>query len=751
MSDQIRCCASEQKCNSAIEPHSQQAAHAHTYEHQHEHSSATTELIEISLQVGHIASDLLIEQMDCPTEERLIRQKLEAMHSVSALQFNLMQRRLKVHHQADAYDAIVQALESIGLAAVPFAEQTNHSENNQVRPHTIIWRLSLAGIFAIGAELIHQFAANQWLGLALALVSLAIVGPQIFKKGWIAVKNLNFNINALMSIAVTGAVIIGQWPEAAMVMWLFAIAEEIEARSLERARNAVKGLMGMAPETALVWQEQQWQEQDAKSIALGSVIRLRPGERVALDGEVVQGQSSLNQAAITGESMPVEKQIGDKLFAGSINLSGELHYKATALASNSTLARIIHMVEEAQASRAPTQRFIDSFSRYYTPAVMLLALVIALLPPLLFAGAWSAWIYKALVILVIACPCALVISTPVAVVSALTSAARQGILIKGGAYLEQGRHLTTIAFDKTGTLTIGKPQLIDSQYLADNIPAWQNIAYSLSQRSDHPVSLAVSQGLLAANNSQLLAVDNFTALLGLGSTGDIDGTSYWLGNLRLMQQLNIANAEVIAQIQYFERQGKTCVSLANQQQVLAIFAVADSIRETTAEAMQALKQLGITTIMLSGDNQYAADNIAQQAGIAQARGELLPNDKLAMIQQLQQQQVVGMVGDGINDAPALAHANIGFAMGAAGTDTAIETADVALMDDDLRKLPQFIRISQRTSTVLRQNISFALLIKLVFLGLALTDNASMWMAVFADMGASLIVIFNSLRLLKKSA
>ncbi|ESJ24761.1 4-deoxy-4-formamido-L-arabinose-phosphoundecaprenol deformylase ArnD, partial [Cupriavidus sp. HPC(L)] len=479
---------------------------------------------------------------------------------------------------------------------------------------------------------------------------------------------------------------------------------------------------------------------------------------VALDGRVLRGQSALDQAPITGESVPVDKQAGDLLFAGSINQTGELEYEVTAPASDSTLARIIHAVEAAQASRAPTQRFVDRFARIYTPTIFVIALLVAILPPLLAGGAWLDWIYKALVLLVIACPCALVISTPVTIVSALAAAARHGILIKGGVYLEQGKSLRWLALDKTGTITHGRPQQIDYALLSGAPERARAIAASLAARSDHPVSAAVAAAA-RREGVETLDVQDFEALPGRGVAGKVDGHPYWLGNHRLIHEMGLCSEALESRLEAIERQGRTVVLLAGGDPgalgVHALFSVADTVKQTSRDAIAELHALGVGTMMLSGDNPHTAQAIAAEVGIDEARGNQLPQDKAEAVAALTAQTAarqgaphgrVGMVGDGINDAPALARADIGFAMGVAGTDTAIETADVALMDDDLRKIPAFIRLSRRTGTVLAQNIALALGIKAVFLALTVAGLGTMWMAVFADMGASLLVVFNGLRL-----
>lgn len=694
-------------------------------------------------------SSFRIEAMDCPTEQTLIQNKLGKMKGIQKLEFNLINRVLGVWHELPSTDPIREAIGSLGMQADLIEEGADKETASLPPANKPWWPLALSGVAALSAEVIHfTNAAPTWVVAIVALIAIFSGGLTTYKKGWIALKNFNLNINALMSIAVTGAVLIGQWPEAAMVMFLFTVAELIEAKSLDRARNAIGGLMQLTPETATVQQNGEWLELEVKDIALGSVVRVKPGERIGLDGEVVAGQSSIDQAPITGESLPVEKTVGDKVFAGTINQAGSLEYKVTAAANNSTLARIIHAVEAAQGARAPTQRFVDSFSKIYTPAVFALALGIAIIPPLFMGAVWFDWIYRALVLLVVACPCALVISTPVTIVSGLAAAARKGILVKGGVYLEMGHKLDYLALDKTGTITHGKP--VQTDYLLLNESLGEQalaISASLAGRSDHPVSQAIAK---AAQDGTRLPVEAFEALAGLGVKGEVQGRLYHLGNHRLVHDAGYCSAELEAQLEALESQGKTVVLLFDASGPLALFAVADTVKDSSREAIEQLHALGVKTMMLTGDNPHTAKAIAAQVGIDQAQGNLMPTDKLQAIEALYAQgHRVGMVGDGINDAPALARAEIGFAMAAAGTDTAIETADVALMDDDLRKIPTFIRLSRDTAAVLKQNIALALVIKLIFLAVTFAGMATMWMAVFADMGVSLLVVFNGLRLLKK--
>ena len=613
-------------------------------------------------------------------------------------------------------------------------------------------RLGLALALALAAELIGFFAPDTrlWQGAGLAVAAAAIwaSGFDVYKKGLVALRRGRLNINALMTVAVTGAFVIGEWPEAAMVMALYAIAEAIESKAVDRARNAIKGLLAMAPDVAVMRQtDNTWLDVPVAAVPLQAVVRVRPGERVPMDGVVAAGSSTINQAPVTGESIPVDKAVGDTVFAGTINDTGTLEVTVTAAASNSTLARIIHAVEEAQATRAPTQGFVDRFAAVYTPGVFVFALAVALVGPWVFDWTWLQAIYKALVLLVIACPCALVISTPVTVVSGLAAAARRGILIKGGVYLEGARKLRAIALDKTGTITEGKPRLVGWEVLSAETDRAQaeSLAAALAGQSDHPVSKAIAQGLAAS----ALAVTDFQALAGRGVQAQIDTTTYALGNHRLMNERGHDTPALQATLRTLEEAGRTVTMLASPAAVLALFAVADTIKPSSREAVAELKALGITPVMLTGDNQATATAIAHEAGILDARGNLLPEDKLAAIKALQAEHgPTAMTGDGINDAPALAQADIGVAMGAAGTDTAMEAADVVVMNDDLRRIAETVRLSQATHAILWQNISLALGIKAVFLVLALFGNASMWMAVIADMGASLLVVGNGLRLLR---
>ena len=698
--------------------------------------------------------------MDCSAEESEIRRALEKIAGVRSLGFQLGARQLRIDAEAGVFAAAVEALrkagfdpqliDAPGLAAqdgAPAASGHDHDHAPEAGPK----RMGLALAFAVAAEAMSFFApeALAWkvAGMALAASAIWLAGLDVYRKGLSALLRGKLNINALMSVAVSGAFLIGEWPEAAMVMALYAIAELIEARAVDRARNAIQDLLAMAPEEALVQGAGgAWSQVRASEVAVGAAIRVAPGARVPLDAVITQGVSEVNQAPITGESMPVEKGPGQPIFAGTINETAELEARVTAAAADTTLARIIHAVEEAQGSRAPTQRFVDRFAAIYTPAIFAIAVATAVLLPWLTDATWLDALYKALVLLVIACPCALVISTPVTVVSGLSAAARRGILIKGGSFLEQARLLKAVAMDKTGTITEGKPRLVDFRtWNGADAARSKALAAALASRSDHPVSKAISAGLAL----DAPEASDVQALPGRGVRASIDGHMIWLGNHRLKHERGLCGPELEAELARHEAQGRTVTLLSTDSQVLALFAVADTIKDSSREAIAELARLGVASVMLTGDNQATATAIAAQAGITDARGNLLPEAKLGAIREMQGRYGrVGMAGDGINDAPALAQADVGFAMGAAGTDAAMEAADVVIMNDDLRRVAETVRLSKQTRSVLWQNITLALGIKAVFLVLAIFGSASMWMAVFADMGASLLVVANGLRLMR---
>ena len=742
-----------------------------------------------------------IPNMDCAAEESEIRHALRDVAGVQRLAFRLGARELRVDAAPGTLTDVAQRLRAAGFAPqVPGApkaaaaegpacdsaacgpmqlsthdhqhddhghghEHDHHHNHNHDHADEAAtgWRTLLlapglprigaALVLALAAEAVHALAPGGWaaVGMGLAVAAVLLSGLSTYLKGVNALRRGRLNISALMAVAVTGALLIGQWPEAAMVMALYALAEHLEARAVDRARGAIGGLLQMAPDTV----EQRaadgtWQAVAAAEVPVGAVMRVKPGARLALDGVVTAGQSAIDQSPVTGESLPVDKALGDAVYAGTLNQSGVLEVRVTAAAQDTQLARIIHAVEQAQSERAPTQAFIDRFAAAYTPAVFVLALGVALLGPWLAGWTWLTAIYKALVLLVIACPCALVIATPVTVVSALANAARRGVLVKGGVYLENARRLKAVALDKTGTLTEGKPVLVASEILSKTelsahvLPA----SAGLSAQSDHPVSRAIAQGL-ASQDVTAGEVTQFIDRPGSGVEGVVAGQRLRLVSVRALEGTDLVTAALTERLAVHQAAGRSVSLLVSDTEVLALFAVADTLKDHAPDAVRELHALGVKTVMLSGDHAAAAQAVARAAGVDEAHGQLMPADKLTRIAELQARSgPTAMVGDGINDAPALAAADIGVAMGAAGTDTAMEAADVVVMNDDLRRLPALIRLSSRTHAVLWQNIALALGIKAVFLVLALAGSATMWMAVFADMGASLIVVANGLRLLR---
>jgi Cd2+/Zn2+-exporting ATPase len=557
-----------------------------------------------------------------------------------------------------------------------------------------------------------------------------------------------------MTVAVIGAIIIGEWAEAAAVTFLFALSELLESYSVSRARRAIESLMELSPLTALVKRNGEVTEVDLSEVARDEIIVIKSGAKVPLDGIVTDGSSSINQAPITGESLPVEKNEGDQVFAGTINGEGSLEATVTGKAGETTLASMIRLIEDAQSQKAPSERFVDTFAKYYTPIIMILAILVCLIPGAI-TGDWSTWFYRALVLLVIACPCALAISTPVSVVSGLTAMARRGVLIKGGAYLEIVGKLRALAVDKTGTITRGLPEVTEVISLTDQgNEKIVKIAAAIDTHSDHPIAIAITDYAKAQNIAFPSAAD-YQSKTGRGADGTLDGHHYFVGNHRYTHELGVCSKEIEAHLYEVESKGLSVVVVGHKPHdgcpgdVLGIIAVGDTIRDNAKAAIASLHAVGIEqVVMLSGDNQTTVNAIAKEAGIDQAKGDLLPDQKIENVREiLEKHEFVGMVGDGVNDAPAMATASLGIAMGAAGTDTAIETADMALMTDDLGKISEAIHLGRRALGIIKFNIAFALLIKAVFLVLAFTGHTSLWLAILADTGATLLVIANALRLL----
>ncbi len=662
---------------------------------------------------------------------------------------------------------IVTAVATTGMRAEPWQAESADPPSKAGVPLLRPMLTAVSGVLALVALIIHAqqeggFAAamsegGQGHALAVPLVVRGLYLVSVFcgvwmvlPKAWYSLRALRPDMNLLMVVAVAGAVAIGEWFEAATVSFLFALSLLLESWSVGRARRAVEALLDLSPPTARIKELTGSRDVPVAEVPVGSLIIVKPGERIPLDGRIVRGASSINQAPITGESMPVAKESEDEVFAGTINGDGTLEIKTKKAATDTTLALIIRLVSEARSRRSASEQWVDRFARWYTPAVMILAVLVFILPPLLFAQPWSVWLYRALVLLVIACPCALVISTPVSIVAALAAAAKNGVLIKGGAFIEIPARLKAIAFDKTGTLTRGQPAVQKIVPLSghDERELLERAA-ALEANSNHPIAHAV---LEAASRRGIKAApaENLKILQGKGAVGQINGRTFWLGSHRLLEERGQETPELHQQLITMSEAGHTVVVIGNESHVCGLIAVADAIKPGAAEVIADLRRLGIERlVMMSGDNEPTAIAIAAQVGVTEVQAELLPQDKVDAVENLVSTLgAVAMVGDGVNDAPALARATLGIAMGAAGSDAAIEAADVALMSDDLAKLPWLIRHSRRTLSIIRQNIIFALAIKVGVVVLTLTGSASLWAAIAADVGASLLVVVNGLRLLR---
>ena len=615
------------------------------------------------------------------------------------------------------------------------------------------WNL-LVSLFLIILALVSQVVNGEDALLTEGLFILAIIigGFSLFKEGFSDLLKLNFSMESLMTIAIIGAAIIGEWTEGSIVVILFAISEALERFSMDKARQSIRSLMDIAPKEALIRRSNVEQMINVSKIEVGDIMIIKPGQKIAMDGQVIKGHSSVNQAAITGESVPIEKNINDDIFAGTINEEGALEVKVTKHVNDTTIAKIIHLVEEAQGERAPAQAFVDKFAKYYTPTIMVIAALIVIVPPLFFNGDWNTWLYQGLSLLVVGCPCSLVISTPVSIVSAIGNSAKNGVLVKGGIYLEEIGGLKAIAFDKTGTLTKGTPTVTDFTTVdSKDEEKYFSIITALESYSQHPLASAI---LKEADNRAIsyksVVVDEFTSITGKGIQGNIEGITYLVGSPKLFESILTDNSKIIENYQRLQQQGKTAMLLGTDKQILAVIAVADELRESSKAVIEKLHDLGIEhTIMLTGDNATTAQSIGKQTGVTEIKGDLMPQDKLDYIKSLKETYgKVAMVGDGINDAPALAASTVGIAMGGAGTDTALETADVALMGDDLQKLPFIVKLSRQTLRIIKQNITFSLGIKLLALLLVVPGWLTLWIAILADMGATILVTLNGLRLMK---
>ncbi|MEO6005431.1 MAG: heavy metal translocating P-type ATPase [Opitutus sp.] len=628
-------------------------------------------------------------------------------------------------------------------------------EHTTSRAETI--SLAVSGILVCAALLVHLKRAFAETGVAAISVAAMLAGGWfLLPKAWRAVLKFRPDINLLVVIAAVGASVVGQWVEAATVVFLFGVAEWLEGWADRRARRAVEALLEIAPKNATVERNGRFIEVPVEEVKEDEIVTVKSGMSIPLDGQVSKGESAVNQAPITGESVPVDKKPGDSVFAGTVNGEGSLEIRVTKVAGDTTLAKIIRLVKDAQEQKAPSQRFVDVFARYYTPSVTGVALLVFLVPPLAFHGDWSQWLYRACVLLIIACPCALVISTPVSIVAGLTALAKRGVLVKGGAHLEAIAKLKALALDKTGTITEGKPQVQSVEAIGPKSEEEiLRVAAAVDVHSSHPLAKAVVE-YVQSRKIEFSRAENYQAQSGRGAEGVIDGHNYFVGNHRFTHELGVCSEEIERRLAVIEGKGQSVVVVGHRPhdgckgEVLGILGVGDTVRANAAPAIQALHAAGVEkVIMLSGDNQRTVDAIAKQVGIDEARGDLLPDDKVAAIKSLLQKHAsVGMVGDGVNDAPAMAIATVGLAMGTAGADAAIETADIALMKDDLGMIAETIRFGRRTLGIIRFNVIFALSLKALFLVLTVLGQASLWLAILADTGATLLVVANALRLLR---
>jgi Cd2+/Zn2+-exporting ATPase len=694
----------------------------------------------------HTESTFRVEGLCCHSEVALIERRFKNLEGIESFSADVVGGRISVQHDAArvSANAIVGAVADTGLRAWLEHEETHERDTTDRRRLML-----LVSGGALAASLASSALGSTWLAQVAALVTIGVGGVPSTRRAISSLKLRTFDMNVLMTVAVIGAVAIGEWLEGATVVFLFAFAQYLESRSMDRARRAIRGLMDLTPQQAVVVRNGHEHRVAAHAVRVGERIRIRPGEKLPLDGRVVAGESDVNQAPITGESLPVDKRAGDEVFAGSINGHGALDVETTKLARDTTLARIIHLVETAQAQRAPAQTFVDRFARIYTPAVIVLAALVGVVPPLAGVGDWAVWIYRALVLLVIACPCALVIATPVAVVSALAASARRGVLIKGGLYLERLAAVRAVAFDKTGTLTSGRPSV------AAVVPAGTatsddvlRMAAAVNRHSEHPLGRAIARhaearGVIAP------AVLAFRGLPGLGAEAELDGRLVLVGSVRMMQARGVTLDGFGDAIARAMASGATPTLVARDGALVGLVALADAPRDAARDVVVQMKRGGVEHLaMLTGDGAGAAERIRQAVGVDAARSDLLPADKVDAVRALQREySTVAMVGDGINDAPALAAADVGIVMGAAGSDAALETADVALMGDELDRLPFALRLGRAARRTIQVNIALALVVKLAFLALAVGGFTSLWLAILADTGISLVVVANGLRLL----
>ena len=696
-----------------------------------------------------LSSTFAVDGLDCGDCASKLEKRVAALSGVISAQVNFAAGKMVVKHTAPVAD-ILQTVRQAGyqaecLSAGPRRPETKAAWWTNRRTRATI----VSGVILGLATMLEWLNYGDTALIPLYVAAAVIGGYSAAKSGLYGLRSLTFDMNFLMTIAVIGAMAIGEWSEGATVAFLFSFGNTLQTYTMDKTRQSIRALMELAPPEALVQRDGTEERLPVEEIVIGDIVIVKPGERIAMDGIVKSGLSAVNQATITGESLPVEKTSGDTVYAGTVNEHGALEIEVTRIAADSTLARIMHLVEEAQAQKAPSQQFVDVFAKYYTPAVLLTAAGIMLLPWLLFHQPFAPWFYKGLVLLVISCPCALVISTPVSIVSAIGNSSRNGVLIKGGAYLEQMGGIQAIAFDKTGTLTHGRPVVTDILTLGETKENdLLSLAAAVEKWSEHPLAVAI---VAKAKQLPLQSATNFKALVGRGAQADVNGQTVYVGNCRLFEELGLSPEQMQAAMLHLEEQGKTVMLVGSAQAIWGLIAVADTLRDNSKNAIRELRQAGMKHIaMLTGDNSRVAASIARNLNLDAYYSDLLPQDKVSTVQKLTKEYgTVVMVGDGVNDAPALAAANVGVAMGVAGSDTALETADIALMADDLDKLAYIINLSRKTVAIIKQNIGFSLLVKLIFVIFTFWGYIDLWLAVLADMGSSILVTLNGMRLMQK--
>lgn len=705
-------------------------------------TNATSKTEKSSLS-GEGVQTYIIEGMDCGACALTLEKHFQNVTGVKEARVNFATGKMQIHHELTESE-IMKEVSKAGFQASLQAR----GRKKPVKKESYGTLIASGVLIALG--FLGSFANTpSSLVTVLYAASMLLIGLKPAKSAFYAIKRGSLDMNVLMTSAALGAAFIGEWLEGATVVWLFALGTTLQNRSIERTRDSIRNLIDLAPVEAWVKEKNELIRKAVEDIEIDTIIVIKPGEKIPLDGDIVAGYSTVNQAPITGESVPVDKQIGDNVYAGTVNEEGSLEVRVTKLVEDTTIARIIHLVEEAQETKAPTQAFVDRFAHIYTPIVFALALAIIVIPPLVGLGEWMEWVYKGLELLVVACPCALVISTPVAIVSAIGNAAKNGVLIKGGTALEVAGALHAIAFDKTGTLTEGKPKVVHVTSVEGSEEELLSIARTIEEYSNHPIAKAITSYSQECNIPVQQGTD-FRAIVGKGAQVTIQGETYYAGNAALFEEQGVSTDIWQESMLDMQRMGQTVVLVGTNHHILGLIAVADSIRSTTFETIQELKSGGIQeTVMLTGDNEGTGQHIAGQAAVDRYFANLLPEDKVRAVEKLQAEgKTVAMIGDGINDAPALATADLGIAMGGAGTDTAMETADIVLMADNLEKLPYTISLSRKALQIIKQNIWFSLIVKFIALAFIFPGWLTLWLAVLSDTGAALIVILNSMRLLK---